>query len=257
LYHRVEYTIIKLANYYLERGYEMDYLKVFEFPVSDKMRKLAMEPVNIDLIKKNKYANNSSYVPESVYKRILNKISDSKWSFIPHDIQERGEGKSAYVEYIGLLIVPGFGVHTGIGTQALNKKDNANATAAAKTYAFKNACKEMGLAPNIGDEEFDEELFENIDEEEMDFTEEAPEEKPKKKSKPKGNKKKSKADKDMSQGDRIKEVRLAYELDSDDDFVAFIQIWDESILELDDMDDDDWDEFLDFLEENKEEFEDF
>jgi hypothetical protein len=57
--------------------------------------------------------------------------------------------------------------------------------------------------------------------------------------------------------ERVEEVRAAYELEKDNDFVAFIQIWDEDVLELDDMDDDDWEDFLEYLEENKDEFEEF
>lgn len=240
------------------------YLNVFEYQVPDKRRKLVEEPVNEDLIGKNKYANNSSYVPESVYKRILNKMTNYQWSFVPHSVETIDDGKTPYIRYIGLLIVPGFGVHTGIGTQPVNKKDNSNATSAAKTYAFKNACKEMGLAPNVGDKDFDEEVFENIDmneiddDEELDFTEdEEKKSKPKSKKAPKQKEDKPKAKKPSKMKDRIAEVREAYELTSDDDFVAFIQIWDEDILELDDMDDEDWESFLDYLEKNKDEFEDF
>lgn len=228
-------------------------------PVSDQSRKLVSEPVNEDLIKKNKYANNSPYVPDSVYLRILNKISNHEWSFIPHTITEKGD-KEKYVEYIGLLIVPGYGVHTGIGTHPLNKKDNSKATAAAKTYAFKNACKEMGLAPNIGDEDYEEPVFENVDDEEIEKKEE-PKKKKKKKAKEEPSKKKKeepkKKKKAMTQEERIEEVRQAYELEKDNDFIAFIQVWDEDILELDDLDDDDWDDFLEYLEDNKDEFEDF
>lgn len=242
----------------------MEYFKVFEHEVDPKLRKLIDEPINEDLIKKNKYANNAAYVPDSVYRRVLNKVTNYQWSFVPHSMEE----KDGYVQFIGLLIVPGFGVHTGVGSAKLNKQDGSNAFAAAKTYAFKNACKEMGLAPNIGDEDFEEPVFENIDDEELDFTEEKEEPK-KKKSEPQKSEKKSskktsdkkpadkKKKKQLTQDERIAEVRDAYELDKDDDFVAFIQIWDEDILDLDDMDDDDWDEFLDYLEENKEEFEDF
>lgn len=240
------------------------YLKVFEQPVDPKLRKLVDEPVNEDLIKKNKYANNAAYIPDSVYRKVLNRISNYQWSFVPHSMEE----KDGYVQFVGLLIVPGFGVHTGVGTAKLNKKDASNAFAAAKTYAFKNACKEMGLAPNIGDEDWDEPVFENFDDEELDFAEEEEPKKEKKKAEPKKSEKKTdkKADKKpagksagkkLTQEERIEEVRTAYELDKDDDFVAFIQIWDEDILDLDDMDDDDWDEFLDYLEENKDEFEEF
>jgi hypothetical protein len=249
----------------------MDYFKVFEHQVDGKLRKLIDEPVNEDLIKKNKYANNSSYVPETVYRRILNKISNYQWSFVPHEVTTIKDDKGKpYVQYIGLLIIPGYGIHTGIGTQTLEKKDNSNATAAAKTYAFKNACKEMGLAPNIANEDHDEELFENIDDKELDSIEEKPKkksakkEKPKKKSSKKEETKKA-ADKQpskkkksaMTLEEKVEEVREAYELKKDDDFVAFIQIWDEDILDIDDMDDDDWEDFLDYLEENKEEFEEF
>lgn len=239
------------------------HLGVFAHNVSDKQRKIVDEPVNFDLIAKNKYANNSEFVPDAVYKRILNKITDYQWSFIPHSIEELGEDKGKYIRYIGLLIVPGFGVHTGIGTQPLNKKDNANATSAAKTYAFKNACKEMGLAPNIGDKTFEEDLFENDLDEGFDLTEEEeePVKKPKKKSKstpaPKKKAEPKKSKKTLSTEDRIKEVREAYELDDDDEFVAFIQIWDEDILELEDMEDDDYEEFLAYLEKNKKKFEEF
>lgn len=240
------------------------HLGVFAHNVSDKQRKIIDEPVNFDLIAKNKYANNSEFVPDSVYKRILNKMTNYQWSFIPHSIEEMGD-KDKYIRYIGLLIVPGFGVHTGIGTQPLNKKDNANATSAAKTYAFKNACKEMGLAPNIGDKLFEEDLFENDIDEGFDLTEDEEEEepvkKPKKKAKsepaPKKKAPKTKSKKTLSIKERIEEVRSAYELEDEDEFVAFIQIWDEDILELSDMDDDDYEEFITYLEKNKSKFEEF
>lgn len=246
-----------LATYYLERCCYLLMIEKLYYnkEIPEKNRKLVSEPVNEDLIKKNKFANNSSYVPESVYRRILNKVCNHEWSFVPHSIEEKGEGKDKHVQYVGLLIVPGFGVHTGIGTHPLNKKDNSKATAAAKTYAFKNACKEMGLAPNIGDGDYEEPIFENIDDEEFQVEEEKPAKKaPSSKVKKKAEPKKKK---ELTTEERIEEVRQAYELDKDDDFVAFIQIWDEDILELEDMDDDDWDEFLEYLEENKEEFEEF
>lgn len=246
------------------------YLEVFNKQVSEKQRKLIEEPVNEDLIEKNKFANGAEFVPDSVYKRLLNKISNYQWSFVPHSVEtiSHDEGFS-YIRYIGLLIVPGLGVHTGIGTVPLTKKkDNSKATASAKTYAFKNACKEMGLAPNIGDEKYDEELFEfDIEEEkEFDMTEqETPEPKKKKKTESKTDTKKSsgkdKKDKpkkkEATKEERIEEIREAYEVEDDDDFVAFIQIWDEDILDLEDMDDDDWENFFDYLEKNKKKFEDF
>ncbi|WP_421019106.1 hypothetical protein, partial [Klebsiella pneumoniae] len=132
-----------------------------------------------------------------------------------------------YIQFIGILIVPGYGVHTGIGVQKLQKKDDSNALSAAKTYAFKNACKEMGIAPNVGNDDFDEALFENIDEDEIEV-EETPKKKPAPKKEPakaeKKPAKKKEEKKPLPLADRIKEVRDAYELDDDDDFVAFLQI---------------------------------
>lgn len=239
------------------------HVEVFGYEVTQKRRDLIEEPVNFDLIDKNKYANNSEFVPDSVYRRLLNKVTNFKWSFVPHIIEEVEDKNGKHIRFVGLLVVPGFGVHTGIGSQALNKKDNTNALAAAKTYAFKNACKEMGLAPNIGDDKFEEDLFENDidDEDEFDFSEEE-EDEPKPKAKPKGDKKaeaktKTKPKKAVSTEDRIKEVREAYELEDEDEFVAFIQIWDEDIIEAEDMEEDDWDDFFDFLEKNKSKFEEF
>lgn len=242
------------------------HLEVFNHEVSKKQRALIEEPVNYDLIGKNKYANNAEFVPDSVYRRLLNKVTNYQWSFVPHLIEEIEDKSGKQIRFVGLLIVPGFGVHTGIGAQALNKKDNANALAAAKTYAFKNACKEMGLAPNIGDEKFEDDLFENdIEEDEedvMDFSEEDEEpKKPKKKPKAKAKgtvvKTKTKPKKASSTEDRIEEIRAAYELEDEDEFIAFIQIWDEDILEAEDMEDDDWDAFFEYVENNKAKFEAF
>ncbi len=239
------------------------HLDVFEHEVADARRKLIDEPVNYDLIDKNKYANNSEFVPDKVYRRLLNKITNFQWSFVPYSIEEDDN----QVRFIGMLVVPGFGVHTGVGSVAKNKKDNSNALASAKTYAFKNACKEMGLAPNIGDKDFDEEIFENdIDEEEFDFTEEEKAPAPKSKETPKNSKTKKTTPESKTKtkpkaadsvDERIAEIREAYELEDDDEFIAFIQIWDADILELEDMEDDDWVEFLDYVEANKSKFEDF
>lgn len=233
------------------------HLDVFEHTVADARRKLVDEPVNYDLIDKNKYANNSEFVPDKVYRRLLNKITNFQWSFVPYSIEEDDK----QVRFIGMLVVPGFGVHTGVGSVAKNKKDNSNALAAAKTYAFKNACKEMGLAPNIGDKDYDEAIFENIDEDELefDFSEEdkAPAVKSKETPKESKSKTKTKPKSADSVEKRIEEIREAYELEDDDEFIAFIQIWDADILELDDMEDDDWVEFLDYVEDNKAKFEDF
>lgn len=234
-------------------------LQVVSHQVPDVLRKLADEPVNQDLIDKNKYANNSEFVPESVYKRVLNKMTNKQWSFIPYSIKEKGDDKGKFVEYIGLLIAPGYGIHTGIGTQSLNKKDNQNAVAAAKTYAFKNACKEMGLAPNVGDENFDEMLFEHEVEEYVESKKKEVDKK-KKKKKPEEAKKKDKAPEGKKKSplkEQIKELRDAYDLDSDDDLVAFLQIWDEDIMDPSDMDDDDWTSFFKYFEKNKPEFEEF
>lgn len=229
------------------------HLDIFNHAIPDNLRKLIEEPINEDLIDKNKYANNSEFISESVYKRVLNKMTNYQWSFLPHSIDTVDDGGKKYIRYIGLLVVPGFGVHTGVGTQLLNKSDNSNSTAAAKTYAFKNACKEMGLAPNVGAETFDEELFENDIKDEV-------EEEPKKKKKKKDASKKAptkKKKKVMTQEERIAEIRAAYELEDEDDFVAFIQIWDADILDTEDMDDEDWDTFLTYLDKNKSEFEEF
>lgn len=229
------------------------HLDIFNHAVPDNLRKLIEEPVNEDLIGKNKFANNSEFISEAVYKRILNRITNYQWSFLPYSVETVDGGGKAYIRYIGLLVVPGFGVHTGIGTQLLSKSDNSNATAAAKTYAFKNACKEMGLAPNVGGEGSDDELFENdiVEEEE-------PPKKKKKKAAPEAEKKKKPAKKKVAtQEERIKEIRDAYELEDEDDFIAFIQIWDADIIELEDLDEDDWDKFLAYLEKNKSEFEEF
>lgn len=224
---------------------------VSEFEVDAKLRKLIDEPVNEDLIDKNKYANNSEYVPDSIYKRVLNKATNYQWSFIPYDIKTV---EDKYVQFIGLLIVPGYGVHTGIGTQPLKKKDDSKALSAAKTYAFKNACKEMGIAPNVGNDDFDEALFENLDEDEIEV-----EEKPKKKPAPK--KQPAKAEKKPAKkkplSEQVQEVRDAYELSDEDDFVAFIQIWNEEIVDLKDMKEADWKAFLKDVEENPDEYEDF
>lgn len=224
---------------------------VSEFKVDARLRKLIDEPVNEDLIDKNKYANNSEYVPDSIYKRVLNKATNYQWSFIPYDIKTV---EDKYVQFIGLLIVPGYGVHTGIGTQPLKKKDDSKALSAAKTYAFKNACKEMGIAPNVGNDDFDEALFENLDEDEIEV-----EEKPKKKPAPK--KEPAKAEKKPAKkkplSEQVQEVRNAYELSDDDDFVAFIQIWNEEIVDLKDMKEADWKAFLKDVEENPDEYEDF
>lgn len=230
-------------------------IEITQHSVPDTLRAYADEPVNTDLIDKNKYANNSEFVPESVYKRILNKMTNKQWSFIPHSIETRG-GDKGFVEYIGLLVVPGYGIHTGIGTQSLNKKDNQNAVAAAKTYAFKNACKEMGLAPNVGDESFDEMLFESEVEE---FVEEQKKKVDKTKKKKKSGDKKPAGEKPKKKSvtKQIEEIRDAYDLDEDDDFVAFLQIWDEDVLELDELTDDDYAQFIEYFEKNKKKFEDF
>jgi len=235
--------------------------EISEVEVDISNRILMMEPVNEDLLKKNKYANNSQYVSESVYKTILNKISGGKWSFIPHAITEKGDDKTKYVEYIGMLIVPGFGIHTGIGTQPLNKKDNQNATAAAKTYAFKNACKEMGLAPNVGDDEWDQPVFETQVQAEIEKkqkqvdaakkkkapAEKAPAKKTSSKTKPK---KVAKTELE----EEIDEFRELYDLDSDDDLVALLQIWNEDILTLEEMSDSDWKKFFKYHDANEDEF---
>lgn len=239
-------------------------LEVFEHEVPQSRRQLINEPVNLDLVEKNKYANNSEFVADSVYRRLLNKITNFKWSFLPHSIEEVEDGKVKYIRFVGLLVVPGFGVHTGIGSQALNKKDNSNALAAAKTYAFKNACKQMGLAPNIGDEKYEDDLFENeVPEDDMvfDLSEDTEPETKKKATKAKTkkatSKTKTKPKKASSLEDRIEEIRAAYELEDEDDFVAFIQIWDPEILEPEDLEDDEWYEFFNYLEANKSEFDDF
>lgn len=235
-------------------------IDVFNVDVPEQLRKLVDEPINEDLMKKNKYANNAEYVPESVYKKILNKISGYKWSFLPVWYGEKGEGKGAYMEFIGLLIVPGFGVHTGIGSCPLNKGNNQNALAAAKTYALKNACKEMGLAPNVGDDDWDQPIFETEVEEVIEEKRKEIEKNKKKKPKDKSKSKSS----DSESGDlpkdlrkQIKELREAYELESDDDLVAFLQIWNEEILDPDEMDETQWRKFFKYFEKNKEEFEDF
>lgn len=227
---------------------------IFKIEVSDKQRRLLEEPVNEDLIDVNKYANNSSYIPDTIYKRILNKMTDGKWSFVPFEKEIVEDGKNRYAQFTGMLIVPGFGIHTGIGTAPMNKKDNQNAMSSAKTYAFKNACKQMGLAPNVGDKDYDPEepLFENeLDlDDEIELEEEV-------KEKPKKKEKKESPKKAASLQERIKEVREAYEVEDDDDFVGFIQIWDEEILEIDDMDDEDWEDFLEHVENNKKKFEEY
>lgn len=235
---------------------------IFDIVVDEKLRKLASEPVNEDLIDKNKYANGAAYIPDSIYKRILNKITNSRWSFVPHSWEEKDDGSGKkFVQYIGILIVPGFGYHTGIGTAMMNKKDNQNALSAAKTYAFKNACKEMGLAPNVDDKDYDpdESVFEFDDEEFEEPPKKAPKKTAKKtattKKKAAPSKKKEKPE--LTIEERIEEVRNAYELEDEDDFVAFVQIWDEEIMDTEDMSDKDWKEFLDYLEDNKDEFDDF
>lgn len=240
--------------------------KIFEHPVDDEKRKLVDQPVSDELIQKNKYANNAAYTPDSVYRRILNKVTNYKWSFVPYQIEVRNDsnGKPMFVEYTGLLIVPGFGIHTGVGTQSLNKKDNQNAMAVAKTYAFKNACKEMGLAPNIGDETWDAPVFED---DEVEIEDEPPKAKAKKvkpaaakKTAVKKTTKKSKKYEGVGIeeiDDQIEEIRDAYEIADDDELVAFLQIWNEEILDPDEMTAKDWKKFFKYIEGNKSEFEDF
>lgn len=230
-------------------------MDVFNTEVPDNLRKLVDEPINEDLMKKNKYANNSEYVPESVYKKILNKISNYRWSFLPIWYGEKGDGKGAYLEFIGLLVVPGFGVHTGIGSCPLNKGNNQNALAAAKTYALKNACKEMGLAPNVGDDDWDQPIFETDVEEIIEEKRKEAEKIKKKKDKKKSNESSGDLSKEIRK--RIKELREAYELETDDDLVAFLQIWNEEILDPDEMDETQWKKFFKYFDNNKEEFEDF
>ncbi|WP_422661709.1 hypothetical protein ACK8P5_26670 (plasmid) [Paenibacillus sp. EC2-1] len=231
---------------------------IFNVPVPTEQRKLIDEPVNSDLIDKNKYANNSEFVPDSVYRRILNQLTNYRWSFIPY--KERWDDKC--IIFTGLLIVPGFGIHTGIGSAKLDKKSNENALSAAKTYAFKNACKEMGLAPNVGDDQFDEMLFENevveyIETKKQEVEKKSSKKKAKSKKKPTSKKDTGKTKSKASLNDRIKELRDAYELKKDDHLVEFLQIWDEDVIELDDMTDEDWDTFFKYFNKNKTEFEDF
>lgn len=215
------------------------YLEVFDKENESLRKNLIDEPVNYDLVSKNKFANGAEFIKDSVYRRILNELTGHKWSFVPHTIKDSEKEAT----FIGLLVVPGVGVHTGVGTVLKNKKDNSNALSSAKTYAFKNACKEMGLAPNIADEDFEEELFENPIKEEK-----AAEKKKLTKTEPK---------KAETVEGRIKEIRAAYELEDEDDFIAFIQVWDDRILELEDMEDDDWEEFIEYVEKNKEKLESF
>ncbi len=232
-------------------------MDVFNLDVPLELRKLIDEPVNDDLIKKNKYANNSAYIPESIYIKMLNQITNRRWSFIPFKSEVVSGKDGNYAQYTGLLIVPGFGIHTGIGTQPMNKKDNQNAMAAAKTYAFKNACKEMGLAPNVGNDDFDEQVYASY--EEKSDVKDKPKESTKKKKKDKGarsERREEPSDK-PSLKDRIKELRDAHELDDDDEFVAFLQVWNEEILDVDDMSKEDWKEFFAFYKKNPKKFEDF
>ena len=234
---------------------------IFNIEVPDLQRKLVDEPVNVDLIDKNKYANNSSFVPDSIYRRILNQLTNYRWSFVPHET--KWEEKS--VTFTGLLVVPGFGIHTGIGSVKLDKKDNSNALSSAKTYAFKNACKEMGLAPNVGDDKYEELLFEKEVSDYIDSQKEKISSKPKKKKTDTINKKpatttgkKSTSTKTkVTLKEQIEEIKLAYEITNDDDLVAFLQIWDKDVIDLDEITKEDWMAFFKYFNKNKSEFEDF
>ena len=114
----------------------------------------------------------------------------------------------------------------------------------------------MGLAPNVGDDDWDQPVFEEEVAEAIEQKKKEASDK-KKKAKDKGKEKDKGEKKERSIEDRVKELREAYELDDDDEFVAFLQVWNEDILDPDDMSESDWKKFFKYYKENKAEFEDF
>ena len=227
-------------------------LELMNLPITaEQISKLTAE-VNDDFLKTNKYnkSGNGDYIPVHIYRRLLNEVLDHKWSWeILRETYEPNIENAKYVKVVGRLHIPGLGFRDGVGAAKLDKADNSASFSSAASYAFKNAVKSTGLAANLLEDDWDEELFEG----------EAPAPKAKQSQPQVQNQpqKTQKGDFSAEQKGFMAELREIYSIANNKQMLGLFQVWDAKIESLTEISPEKLNAFIKFYEEHEEEFEDF
>lgn len=231
-------------------------IQLINLGVSDETLKKIKKPVNEDLVKTNeynKYSKNGEYLDTPTFRRLLNDAFDHKWSWeiLRYELLPNDENPQ-YALVLGRLYLPGLGFRDAFGFARIDKKDNSAAFAAAASFAFKNAVKSTGIASNILDENWEEELYED------DYEDEEPKPTPKERAKePETKEPPKKRVYRKDQIERMKELKEAYKIETNDQLLAFMRIWRPDLKKFSELSEKDLDDFLTFYDENEELFEDF
>lgn len=227
-------------------------LELLGFEVKEEQIKKLTAEVNDDFLKTNKYnkSGNGDYIPVNVYRRLMNEVFNHKWSWeILRENYEPTIENAEYVKVVGRLHIPGLGFRDGVGTAKLDKKDNSASFSSAASYAFKNAVKSTGLAANLLEDDWNEELFE---EEHEPQPKAAKVEQTVKKETAKANHEFSEEQKGF-----MAELREIYQIKNNKQMIALFQVWDSKIESLSTITPSQLNAFIDYYEEHEEEFEDF
>lgn len=131
-------------------------MQIMKMELDPSVVQLIEKPINPELIKQSKVNayGTGEYLDVDTFRRILNKVTGYKWSWEILNKEVIQDGVSGYVEILGRLSIPGIGVKDAYGSQPLNKKDQSQASKMAAAYAFKNACKMVGIGGSL-DEDWD------------------------------------------------------------------------------------------------------
>ncbi len=227
-------------------------LELLGFEVKEEQIKKLTSEVNDDFLKTNKYnkSGNGDYIPVNIYRRLMNEVFNHKWSWeILRETYEPNIETAKYVKVTGRLHIPGIGFRDGIGAAKLDKADNSASFSSAASYAFKNAVKSTGLAANLLEDDWDEDLFEGEYEEEVKPV----------RTEQSSKKETVKANHEFSDEQKgfMAELREIYQIKNNKQMIALFQVWDSKIESLSTITPSQLNGFIEYYEEHEEEFEDF
>jgi hypothetical protein len=225
-------------------------------PLSKELIAKIKAPVNNLLIKKNAYDKfgDGRYISTETVTDILNETFGFIWSWEILEHKDKGD----YVVCIGRLTIPGLGIKDGVGSAKADKKDNSTMYSASASFAFKNAAKKIGIAPNLfNSEDWDQDIsvFEPgwVDQpvtlpDVQTIIEDTPPTKPVSKTKiivP------------NNAHEKGKELKDLYKIKNVQQFVAFASIWNPTITKMEQLDEATMNDLHAYVIANPEEFQDF
>jgi hypothetical protein len=223
-------------------------------PLSKDLISRIKAPVNNVLIKKNTYDKfgNGNYITTETVTDILNETFGFIWSWEIINYIDKGD----YVICHGRLTIPGIGIKDGVGSAKADKKDNSTMYSSATSFAFKNAAKKIGIAPNLFNED---DWNQDVSVYEPGWVEEAPVAIPSEPTKEAVAKPVSQTEKVLPNNAKEKatELKQAYNITTKKQFIALANVWNPEITSFEQLDEATIEQLHAYVVTNPEEFEDF